>query len=178
MNNLLRPIVVTFGGLMLLGVNAFAASATIEGLVTDDKGQPMPEAQVRIEGREGSGLNQITKTDARGHYSYSGLGSGTFKVTLIVDGKVKASIANVLAEVGQTEKLNFSLKKSAAARPTATGKHYVWVPAATGSQLAGSWVEINDDPNKKPAGMKERLEWKANATLRQIQANAGQARQM
>ena len=178
MNNLLRPIVATFGGLMLLTVNALAASATIEGMVTDDKGQALQQAQIRIEGREGSGLNQVIKTDGRGHYSYSGLSSGTFKVTLLVDGKVKASIANVMAEVGQTEKLNFSLKKSAAARPTAAGKHYVWVPSSTGSQLAGSWVEINDDPTKLPVGMKDRLDWKANATLRQIQANAGQARQM
>lgn len=178
MNNLLRPIVVALGGLMLLSLNALAASATIEGVVTDDKGQALQQAQVRIEGREGSGLNQVIKTDAHGHYSYSGLSSGTFKVTLIVEGKVKASIANVMAEVGQTEKLNFSLKKSAAARPTAAGKHYVWVPSATGSQLAGSWVEINDDPNKKPAGMKDRIEWNANSTLKHIQENAGQARQM
>jgi hypothetical protein len=179
MKTFLRPIAFMLGGLLLLSPNLYAASsATIEGVVTDEKGQQLPQAQIRVEGREGSGLNQLVRTDARGHYSVSGLSSGTFKVTLIVNGQVKASIANVLADVRQVEKLNFALKKSAVARPAAAGKHYVWVPSPTGTQLAGSWVEVNDDPKKLPAGMKERLDWRANAVLRQIQANAGQARQM
>jgi hypothetical protein len=178
MNTSLRAIALMLGGLLFLSANLYgASSATIEGVVSDEKGQ-LREAQIRVQGREGSGLNQLVRTDAHGHYSVTGLSSGTFKVTLIVDGQVKASIANVMAEVGQVEKLNFALKKSAVARPAAQGKHYVWVPAATGSQLAGSWVELNDDPKKIPAGMKDRLDWRANAVLRQIQANAGQARQM
>ena len=178
MKTSLRPIALVLGGLLLLSTNLYASSATVEGVVTDEKGQQLQGAQIRVQGREGSGLNQLVQTDARGHYSVSGLSSGTFKVTLLVNGQVKASIANVLAEVGQSEKLNFALKKSAVARPAAAGKHYVWVPAATGSNLAGSWVEVNDDPKKLPAGMKDRLDWRANSVLRQIQANAGQARQM
>jgi hypothetical protein len=179
MKTSLRSIALFLGGLLCLSANLYAAaSATVEGLVTDDKGHQLPQAQIRVEGREGSGLNEIVKTDARGHYSVSGLSNGTFKITLIVNGQVKACIANVRAEIGQVETLNFALSRSAAARPAAQGKHYVWVPAATGSQLAGSWVEINDDPKKLPAGMKDRLDWRANSVLRQIQANAGQARQM
>lgn len=175
---LLRPLVIALGGWTLLSLNAYAASGSIEGIVTNDKGQPLPQAQLRIEGREGSGLNQLIRTDARGHYSISGLTDGTFRVTLIVDGLVKASIANAMAQVGQSEKLNFALKKAAVAKPTAAGKHYVWVPTPTGSQLAGSWVEVNDDPRKKlPVGMKDRMDWNANATLRHIQSNAGQAHQ-
>jgi hypothetical protein len=178
MKTFLRPIALLLGGWLLLSANLYAASsATIEGFITDEKGQASP-AQIRVEGREGSGLNQVVRTDGRGHYSVTGLSSGTFKVTLIVDGQIKASIANVMTEVGQVEKLNFALKKSAAARPVAQGKHYIWVPSPTGSHLAGSWVEVNDDPKKLPAGMKDRIEWKANSVLRQIQANTGQARQM
>jgi hypothetical protein len=178
MNTFLRPIVIALGGLLLLSANAYATSAIIEGVVIDEKGQQLRDAQIRVEGREGSGLNQLVRTDGAGHYRVSGLGNGTFRVSLIVGGQVKACIANVLAEIGQVETLNFSLKKSAAAHPAAAGKHYVWVPAATGSQLAGSWVEINDNPKKLPVGMKDRMDWRANAVLRQIQANAGQARQM
>jgi hypothetical protein len=178
MKNSLRPIALLLGGLLLLSANLYAtSSATIEGVVSDEKGQ-LRQAQIRVEGREGSGLNQLVRTDAQGHYSVTGLSSGTFKVTLIVDGQVKASIANVMAEVGQVEKLNFALKKASVAKPAAQGKHYVWVPSPTGSQLAGSWVELNDDPKKIPAGMKDRLDWRANSVLRQIQSNAGQARQM
>jgi hypothetical protein len=179
MKTSLRPIAFMLGGLLLLSAKLYAASsATIEGTVTNEKGQQLPQAQIRVEGREGSGLNQLVRTDARGHYTVSGLSNGTFKVTLIVDGRVRAQIANVLAEIGQVEKLNFALAKSTVAKPAAAGKHYVWVPSPTGTQLAGSWVEVNDDPKKLPAGMKERLDWRANSVLRQIQANAGQARQM
>jgi hypothetical protein len=178
MNKLLRSTVVVLSGLLLLSVNVFAASGTIEGTVTDEKGQPLSQAQVRIEGREGSGLNQVVRTDARGGYRFTGLSDGTFRVTLMVDGYVKASIANAMAQTGQVEKLNFTLKKTAMAKPSATGKHYVWVPAPTGSHLSGSWVEVDDNPNKKlPVGMKDRMDWNANATLRHIQSNAGQARQ-
>ncbi|HEY2123933.1 MAG TPA: carboxypeptidase-like regulatory domain-containing protein [Chthoniobacterales bacterium] len=178
MNKLLRSAVVVLSGLLLLSVNVFAASATIEGVVTDDKGQALSQAQVRIEGREGSGLNQVIRTDAHGNYRFTGLSDGTFRVTLIVDGIVKASIANAMAQTGQVEKLNFSLKKAAVAKPSASGKHYVWVPSPTGSQLAGSWVEVDDKSNKKlPVGMKDRMDWNANATIRHIQSNAGAARQ-
>ena len=178
MNSLTRSLVIALGGLALLSAQIYAASATIEGIVTNEAGQPLPQAQVRIQGREGSGLNQLIRTDAHGHYSISGLTDGTFKVTLIVDGVVKASIANVMTQIGQPEKLNFALKKATPAKPSAAGKHYVWVPSPTGTQLAGSWVEVNDDPNRKlPAGMKDRMDWSANATLRHIQSNAGQARQ-
>jgi hypothetical protein len=54
------------------------------------------------------------------------------------------------------------------------GKHYVWVAAPTGSQIAGSWLEVPDNPRKMPVGMKERLDWGGNAAVRQIQANSGQ----
>ena len=174
----MRPLLIALGGLTLLNLNLHAASATIEGMVTNENGQPLPQAQVRIEGREGSGLNQVLRTDARGHYSLSGLSDGTFKVTLIVDGVVKASIANVMAQVGQSEKLNFALKKATAAKPSAAGKHYVWVPSPTGTHLSGNWVEVNDDPDKKlPVGMKDRMDWNANAVLKHIQSNSGAARQ-
>jgi len=156
---------------------ARAASATIEGIVTDANGRPLPQAEVRIQGREGSGLNAKIKTDSRGHYSYGGLSDGTFKVTLSVNGTVKASIANVTTQLGQSEKLNFALTKIAAARPSAAGKHYIWVPASTGSQLSGSWVEVNENPRKLPVGMRERVNWSGNAAVRNIQANAGQARE-
>lgn len=178
MDKLLRTLVMALGGLILLSGNIFAASATIEGIVTDEQGQALPQAQVRIEGREGSGLNQLVRTDATGHYSCSGLSDGTFRVTLIVNGTVKACIANVMAQIGTPQKLNFELKKATPAKPSAVGKHYVWVPYGTGSHLAGSWVEVNDDPDKKlPVGMKDRMDWRANAVLKHMQSNAGQARQ-
>jgi hypothetical protein len=179
MKTIIRSSLILLSVLLVitLAPAARAASATIEGIVTDVNGRPIPRAEVRIQGREGSGLNATIKTDRRGHYSYGGLSDGTFKVTLSVNGTVKASIANVTLQLGQNEQLNFALTKIAAARPSAVGKHYIWVPASTGSQVSGSWVEVNADPSKMPVGMRERVNWSANAAVRHIQANAGQARQ-
>ena len=179
MKTIIRSSLILLSVLLVINLApvARAASATIEGIVTDVNGRPIPQAEVRIQGREGSGLDATIKTDRRGHYSYGGLSDGTFKVTLSVNGTVKASIANATTELGQTEQLNFALTKIAAARPSAAGKHYIWVPASTSSRLSGSWVEVNGDPNKMPVGMRERVNWSGNAAVRRIQANAGAARQ-
>jgi hypothetical protein len=178
MKIIIRLALILLSALLVINLApvARAASATIEGIVTDANDRPLPQAEIRIQGREGSGLNATIKTDSRGHYSYGGLSDGTFKVTLSVNGTVKASIANATTQLGQRETLNFTLKKISAARPSAVGKHYVWVAAPTGSQIAGSWLEVPDNPRKMPVGMKERLDWGGNAAVRQIQANSGQAR--
>jgi hypothetical protein len=179
MKTIIHSALVLLSALLVINLApvARAASATIEGIVTDANSRPLPQAEVRIQGREGSGLNATIKTDSRGHYSYGSLSDGTFRVTLSVNGTVKASIANVTTQVGQTERLNFALTKIAAARPSAVGKHYIWVPTSTGSQLSGSWVEVNENPRQMPVGMRERVDWSANAAVRNIQGNAGQARQ-
>src|SRR5215510_4259488 len=43
--------------------------------------------------------------------------------------------------------LNFDLRATPASRASVTvkkGRHWVWVPAFTGSRLPGHWVELND----------------------------------
>jgi len=185
MKTFLRPLLITLGGFLLCSGQLFATSATIEGIVSDQNYKPMSGAQIRVEGREGSGLNTLTRTDDRGHYSVSGLSDGTFRVSLIIGGQVKACIANVLATMGQSQTLNFSLAKAGGAiagphvdaRPLAAGRHYVWVPMPTGSHLAGYWVEVDDHQTAISAGMRERLNNRANNYVKQIQSNAGTMRQ-
>ncbi|PYS84552.1 MAG: hypothetical protein DMF70_05265 [Acidobacteria bacterium] len=144
--------------------------ATLRGVVRDSKAQPLQGAELRIQGSDASKIGKV-HTDAQGHYSYPGLETGTYSVTLIVAGVTKASISNVKTQLGEVQTLNFDLQKGAAAKPFTKGKHYVWIPSQTGSHL-GVWMEVNDDAKDMPSGMAERLRWQGNALARQIQ-NSG-----
>jgi hypothetical protein len=60
-----------------------------------------------------------------------------------VNGAVKASINNTTLEPGESTQLNFELKQTHASVTVTKGKHWVWIPAFTGSRLPGRWVEVD-----------------------------------
>jgi VCBS repeat-containing protein len=165
-------IVVSVSFCLMLKAHA-EGEATLSGVVKDAAGQPLQGAEIRIQGNDASKVGKI-HTNANGHYSYPALETGTYSVTLLVDGATKASINNVRTKAGETQTLNFELRKGATAKPFAKGKHYVWVPSQTGSHL-GMWVEVDDDSKAMPTGMQERIRWQGNALARQIQSTGDQA---
>ncbi len=72
---------------------------------------------------------------------------GVYRVTLAVNGAVKASIMNTKTKADQPTQLNFDLKPVAASQASAgakKGKHMVWMPATTGTHTGGRWVEVPD----------------------------------
>ena len=88
-----------------------------------------------------------SKTDTKGRYISQGLQPGVYRVALVVNGAVKASITNTKTKADQATQLNFDLKPVAASQASAagkSGKHKVWVPSNTGSHIGGSWVEVDD----------------------------------
>ena len=88
-----------------------------------------------------------SKTDTQGRYISQGLQPGVYRVALVVNGAVKASITNTKTKADQATQLNFDLKPVAASQASAagkSGKHKVWVPSNTGSHIGGSWVEVDD----------------------------------
>ena len=134
-------------GLILCAANAWAGPASIQGTVTDAKGQPIKGSDVRIESVDGKQLFKTVKTDARGRYVSQGLQLRVYRVTLLVNGAVKACITNIKTKQDQATELNFDLKRLAAAQATTErkkGNHMVWVPARTGSHLGGNWVEVDE----------------------------------
>ena len=134
-------------GLMLCAANAWAGPASIEGTVTDAKGQPIRGSDVRIESVDGKQLFKTVKTDARGRYVSQGLQLRVYRATLLVNGAVKACITNIKTKQDQATELNFDLKRLAAVQATTDqkkGKNMVWVPARTGSHLGGNWVEVDE----------------------------------
>jgi len=148
------------------------AVATLSGVVKNAEGQPVHGAEIRIVGKDASKVGKV-HTDANGRYSYPGLETGTYSVTLVVDGATKASIGNVKTKSGEVQTLNFDFQSSASARTFTKGRHYVWIPSQTGSHL-GMWIEVDDDAKAMPSGMQERMRWQGSALARQIQSNGDQ----
>jgi Carboxypeptidase regulatory-like domain len=136
-----------FVGLVLFVATAWAGPSAIQGVVKDAKGQAIKGADVRIESKDGKQQFNTVKTDAKGRYISEGLPAGVYRVTLVVNGAVKASITNTKTKPDQATLLNFDLKPVPAAQASAEqkkGKHMVWVPATTGSHMGGRWVEVPD----------------------------------
>jgi serine/threonine protein kinase len=123
--------------------------ASIQGFVKDAKGEPIKGADVRIESRDGKQVLSTAKTDSKGRYISQRLQPGVCRVTLLVNGVVKASIMNTQTKANQPTQLNFDFKPtSEAGNTTKGGKHMVWVPGRTGSHLGGTWVEADDKGNE------------------------------
>jgi hypothetical protein len=134
-------------GFVLFVATAWAGPSAIQGVVKDAKGQAIRGADVRIESKDGRQKFNTVKTDGKGRYISDALPEGIYRVTLVVNGAVKASIINTKTKANQTTQLNFDLKPVPAAQAGAgqkKGKHMVWVPAATGSHIGGRWVEVPD----------------------------------
>jgi hypothetical protein len=141
-------------GFVLSVATAWAGPSVIQGVVKDAKGQAIKGADVRVDSKDGKQQFNTVKTDAKGRYISEGLPVGVFRVTLIVNGAVKASVTNTKTKADQTTQLNFDLKPVQAAQASAgqkKGKHMVWVPATTGSHIGGRWVEVPDGASEPGA---------------------------
>jgi len=144
----IKSLRIAFVGLVVLTATAWAGNQVIQGIVKDPKGQAVKGADVRIEAKDGSKVYKTVKTDASGHYISDALPAGTYRVTLIVNGAVKASISNTKTKLGAPTELNFDLKPASTSQASGSvkkGKHMVWIPPKTGTHLGGRWVEVDDN---------------------------------
>lgn len=139
----MKSICIGFIGVMLFVASASAASSVLQGIVKDAKGRPIPGADIRVEATNTDRLLTTVKTNVNGRYSLEGLAAGNYRVTLVVNGAVKASINNTTLEPGESTHLNFELKQTRASVTVTKGKHRVWMPPFTGSRLPGRWVEVD-----------------------------------
>jgi 5-hydroxyisourate hydrolase-like protein (transthyretin family) len=143
----IKSLQIGLMGLFFCVASAWAGPASIQGMVKDAKGKPIKGADVRIESKDGKQVFNTVKTDAQGRYISQGLQPGVYRVSLVVNGAVKSSIANTKTKADQATQLNFDLRPVPAAQVNAVekkGKHMVWMPAATGTHTGGRWVEVPD----------------------------------
>ncbi len=176
MSMLTRSLRIACVGLMISAVAAWASptgSSTIEGDVKDAKAQPVSGAEVHIQAKDGSGFYRIVHTDANGHYAVSKLPNTDYEVILFVNGSIKATINNTKTFAGKPTKLDFKLTGQYASNKLKKHTHMVYVPAETGSNLSGRWVEVDDnsDTSAALAGAND-VKKAGNATIRAVQSNS------
>jgi hypothetical protein len=126
-------------GLLLITFSA-AAGTSVEGIVKDPTERPIKAADVRIEAKN---FSKIVRTDASGLYICDGLGVGTYKVTLVVNGQVKASILDVATQADKATQLNFNLTGKIVS--TKKNTHMVYFPPSMETRIGGRWVEIDEN---------------------------------
>jgi hypothetical protein len=140
----IKSIWIGFVGVMLFIASASGAGSALQGIVKDANGHPIEGADIRIQAKKSDRLLTTVKTDANGHYSLEGLAAGDYRVTLVVNGTVKTTINNTTVEASESTELNFDLTQTRASVTMKKGKHWVWIPAFSGSRLPGRWVELDD----------------------------------
>jgi hypothetical protein len=95
--------------LFLLSSPALAQStATVQGAVTDPKGDVIPNAKVVVR-NQGTALERTTQTDSDGNYQVASLPVGNYRVEVQATGFQTSVINNLSVEVGRTVVQNFQL---------------------------------------------------------------------
>ena len=119
----------------------------IEGRVRGVDGRPLQNAEVRIERQGKTGAPVTIQTNAKGGYASSALPVGTYKISVLENGKVKSYV--IVKTSGQPARVDFNLKSSG----TNGVKHFVLVSGGTGSRIAPYWVEANAEGTPIAGGL-------------------------
>jgi hypothetical protein len=173
---MIKLLRVGFVGLVFSVATAWAGPAAIQGVVKDAKGQAIKGADVRVESKDGKQLFKTVKTDKSGRYVSDGLAPGVYRVTLMVNGAVKASIKNTTTKADRQTQLNFDLKAAAPSQASGSaksGKHMVWVPSTTGSHIGGRWVEVDETGNADAGALNVKRASAEALQREQMQNNGG-----
>ena len=124
-----------------------AQASGIEGQVRGVDGRPLQNAQVRIERKDKAGAPVTMQTNAKGNYASSALPAGTYKISVLENGKVKSYV--IVKTSGQPARVDFNLKSSG----TNGVKHFVLVAGGTGSRIAPYWVEADAEGTPIAGGL-------------------------
>jgi tetratricopeptide (TPR) repeat protein len=103
------PAAISLALLLTLALPAAAETRAIKGKVTDEKGQPVADAQITIMGTD-IVRNLTAKTNKKGEYLYMlGLQVGTYRVIVRKAGYQPQSKANVSPQLGEEIDVDFTL---------------------------------------------------------------------
>ena len=154
----IKSLQISIITLLVSAVAAWAAAsasgpARIQGVVTDSKGTPVAGAEVHITAKDGSGLQKIVRTDSGGNYGVSGLPVTDYEIVLFVNRQIKASLTNQRVFGDKPTKADFKLTGQYSNKTQKKHTHMVYVPAETGSNLSGHWVEVDDVSGAGTAGV-------------------------
>src|SRR5580765_1654476 len=120
-----KSLILSLVGVLLVTFSVFAGTSVLEGVAKDATGYPIKGADVRIEAKN---FSKILKTDASGHYVTHDLPVGTYKVMLVINGQVKASILDAKTQLDKPTQLNFDLRGKSVEKvrkPAVYGKDFM-----------------------------------------------------
>jgi len=172
---LIKSIQLSAIALLVSAVAAWGSSpvgpARIQGMVTDSNKKPVAGAEVHISAKDGSGLQKVVRTDSNGQYGVSNLPVTDYEVVLFVNGQIKASLTNQHVFGSKPTQMDFKLTGKYADNAKKKHTHMVYVPAETGSNLSGRWVEVDDQSGAgaAAAGSGE-VKHVSGAAIRQMQS--------
>jgi hypothetical protein len=92
-------------------VHAQTSSGTISGVVFDNLGTPLPQAEVKVKNST-SGTEYQAATSSKGEYSITGLPSGTYEMEVIVHGMRMYFQQNVEVEAAKPLTIDPRLKET------------------------------------------------------------------
>jgi tetratricopeptide (TPR) repeat protein len=98
---------LTLSFLLVTGA-ALAQTGSLQGIVKDENGQPLKDALVNIDRKDIKGHYQV-KTKKKGDYFHTGLPLGTYRVSVMIDGKERDAVDNVRTKLGDVVDVNFDL---------------------------------------------------------------------
>ena len=174
----IKSVRICFASLLVCATAAWAGQASgparMEGTVMDAAGKPVVGVEVHLKGADGSG-ERITRGDQNGRYGIGKLPVTDYDITLFVNGQVKASLNNIKVWSDKPTTQNFKLTgKFVASSPEKKHTHMVYVPAETGSNLGGRWVEVDDRTgNSSAATAGQNLQRGGSAMLKSLQGSSG-----
>src|SRR5205823_12448405 len=90
---------------------------------------------------------------------------GIYKISVLINGTPKSSVT--VKSAGENSRVDFDLKSS----PAKSVKHFVWVPARTGSHMGGGWMEV--DSNGNPVAGTLNIDQGSAQAVENMQRNMG-----
>src|SRR5687768_14071890 len=102
------PLVLLVAGLLVSSPVFAQSTATVQGTVTDSKGDLIPNATVTVRNRSTS-FERTTKTDTDGNYQLAALPVGVYTIEVKIEGFKTQVADNVTVEVARTVVQNFQL---------------------------------------------------------------------
>jgi tetratricopeptide (TPR) repeat protein len=108
-----------FAGLVafaaLFSFAAMAQTASLEGEVKGEDGNPLKDALIKIERKDIKGSYKV-KTNKKGQWFHAGLPLGTYDIMCEVNGQVVDTVKGVRTRLGDPLPVNFDLSRIAAQR--------------------------------------------------------------
>jgi len=95
--------------LTILALPSAAQNRIIKGKVTNDQGQPLQGASIKIQGTDVK-REYTTKTDKKGEYIYMGIPFGEYRVVVRAQGFTPDFAQGIRPSISSDSEVNFSLK--------------------------------------------------------------------